>query len=183
VLVGHSIGGMIVQQFLADHPGIAGGAVLAETSPAFGKPDGDWQRAFIAARLGPLDRGATMRDLADGMVDDLVGDDPDPRGLAAARASMAEVPDATYRAMVLALMGFDQRAALARIDVPTLLISGTRDDNAPAAMMAKMAARIPGARYVELAGVGHLANLERPDVFNAVLDDFLATSSFGRPAS
>jgi len=183
VLVGHSIGGMIVQQFLADHPGIAGGAVLAETSPAFGKPDGDWQRAFIAARLGPLDRGATMRDLADGMVDDLVGDDPDPRGLAAARAAMAEVPDATYRAMVLALMGFDQRAALPRIDVPTLLIAGTRDDNAPAAMMAKMATRIPGARYVELAGVGHLANLERPDTFNAVLDDFLATASFGRPAS
>jgi 3-oxoadipate enol-lactonase len=183
VLVGHSIGGMIVQQFLADHPGIAGGAVLAQTSPAFGKPDGDWQKAFIAARLDPLDRGATMRDLAAGMVGDLVGDDPDPRGLEAARASMAAVPDATYRAMVHALVGFDQRAALKRIDVPTLVLSGSRDTNAPAPMMAKMASYIPGARYVEIAGAGHLVNLEQPGAFNAALDDFLATSSFGRPAS
>lgn len=183
VLVGHSIGGMIVQQFLADHPGIAGGAVLAETSPAFGKPDGDWQQAFVEARLGPLDRGATMRDLAGGMVAELVGDDPDPRGLDAARASMAAVPDATYRAMVHALVGFDQRAALKRIDVPTLVLSGEKDSNAPAPMMAKMASYIPGARYVEIAGAGHLVNLERPGAFNAALDDFLAASSFGRPAS
>lgn len=183
VLVGHSIGGMIVQQFLVDHPGIAGGAVLAETSPAFGKPDGDWQKAFVAARLDPLDRGATMRDLAAGMVDDLVGEAPDPRGLDAARASMAAVPDVTYRAMVHALVGFDQRAALKRIDVPTLVLSGSRDTNAPAPMMAKMASYIPGARYVEIAGAGHLVNLEQPAAFNAALDDFLATSSFGRPAS
>src|SRR5471030_1148778 len=36
VLVGHSIGGMIVQQLLADEPAIALAAVLAQTSPAFG---------------------------------------------------------------------------------------------------------------------------------------------------
>ena len=39
-------------------------------------------------------------------------------------------------------------------------------------MMAKMANYIPGSVYVELEGVGHLANLERPDEFNAVLWDF-----------
>jgi 3-oxoadipate enol-lactonase len=40
-------------------------------------------------------------------------------------------------------------------------------------MMAKMASYISSATYVELEGVGHLANLERPDVFNAALDQFL----------
>jgi 3-oxoadipate enol-lactonase len=40
-------------------------------------------------------------------------------------------------------------------------------------MMAKMASYIRFAKYVELDGVGHLANLERPAAFNAALDDFL----------
>jgi 3-oxoadipate enol-lactonase len=40
-------------------------------------------------------------------------------------------------------------------------------------MMAKMASYIPSAKYVELEGVGHLANLERPGAFNAALDRFL----------
>ncbi|WFU45025.1 alpha/beta hydrolase [Bradyrhizobium sp. CB82] len=176
VLVGHSIGGMIVQQWLTQHPQAARAVVLAQTSPAFGKSDGDWQRSFIAARLGPLDRGETMASLAPSLVKDLVGDDPDANGMNVARDCMASVPEASYRAMMLALIGFDRRSALKDIAVPTLLLSGSRDNNAPAPMMAKMAGFIPAARYVELTGVGHLANLERPDAFNAAIDDFLRSS-------
>jgi len=173
ILVGHSIGGMIVQQLLANNPGIARAVVLAQTSPAFGKPDGEWQKSFIAARLGPLDRGQTMVSLAPSLVRELVGDDPDVRGIDLARDCMAGVPETTYRATMLALMGFDLRGALKDITVPTLLLSGSKDNNAPAPMMAKMASFIPSAKYVELDGVGHLANLERPGAFNAALDQFL----------
>jgi 3-oxoadipate enol-lactonase len=52
-------------------------------------------------------------------------------------------------------------------------LSGSKDNNAPAPMMAKMAGYIPSSRYVELDGVGHLANLECPDAFNAALGEFL----------
>jgi 3-oxoadipate enol-lactonase len=173
VIVGHSIGGMIVQQWLAKSPLIAGAVVLAQTSPAFGKPDGDWQKAFIDARLGPLDRGETLASLAPSLVKELVGDDPDPGGMDLARDCMAAVPEASYRAAMLALMGFDLRNALKNIAVPTLVLSGSKDNNAPAPMMAKMASYIPSAKHVELKGVGHLANLERPVAFNAVLDHFL----------
>ena len=173
IIVGHSIGGMIVQQLLAKSPRIARAIVLAQTSPAFGKPDGDWQKAFIDARLGPLDRGETLRSLAPSLVKELVGDDPDVSGVDLARDCMAAVPEATYRATMLALMGFDLRRALKSIAVPTLVLSGSKDDNAPAPMMAKMAGYIPFAKYVELEGVGHLANLERPGAFNAALDRFL----------
>ena len=176
VIVGHSIGGMIVQQLLTDDPEIASAVVLAQTSPAFGKPEGEWQKQFIEARLGPLDRGETLVSLAPTLVKELIGDDPDPQGVALARDCMANVPPATYRATMLALMGFDLRHALKEISVPTLLLSGSRDNNAPAPMMAKMASYVPGAVYVELEGVGHLANLERPDEFNAVLWDFLMES-------
>ena len=40
-------------------------------------------------------------------------------------------------------------------------------------MMAKTATYIPSAEYVELAGVGHLANLERPAAFDEALGRFL----------
>jgi 3-oxoadipate enol-lactonase len=74
---------------------------------------------------------------------------------------------------MLALLGFDQRSALKEIKVPTLVLSGSKDKNAPAPMMAKMASYIPSATYLELEGVGHLVNLERPDAFNTALDQFL----------
>lgn len=173
ILVGHSIGGMIVQQWLTKHPDAAAAVVLAQTSPAFGKADGDWQKEFIGARLGPLDRGETMASLAPNLVKELVGDDADVRGMELARDCMAAVPEASYRASMLALLGFDRRHGLKNIAVPTLVLSGSRDKNAPAPMMAKMATYIPSATYVELEGAGHLVNLERPAAFNAALDSFL----------
>src|ERR1700726_325740 len=96
ILVGHSIGGMIVQQLLAKSPNIASAVVLAQTSPAFGKPDGDWQKSFIEARLGPLDRGETMVSLAPTLVKELVGDNH--RGMQIAHECMASVAQTTYRA-------------------------------------------------------------------------------------
>ena len=59
---------------------------------------------------------------------------------------MASVPEATHRATMLALMGFDQRRALGSIAVPTLVLSGSKDRNAPAPMMAKMATYIPSVQ-------------------------------------
>jgi 3-oxoadipate enol-lactonase len=173
VLIGHSIGGMIVQQWLVKHPRAATAVVLAQTSPAFGKADGDWQKSFIEARLGPLDRGETMATLAPVLVSELAGDDPDAGGMQVARDCMASVSEKSYRASMLALLGFDLRKALGDIKVPTLVLSGSKDRNAPAPMMAKMATYIPSATYVELEGAGHLVNLERPGAFNGALDRFL----------
>jgi 3-oxoadipate enol-lactonase len=180
ILVGHSIGGMIVQQLLVHDPIIAEYVVLAQTSPAFGRPGGDWQKQFLEARLGPLDRGETMASLAPGVVADLVGDDADPAGIELACACMASVPEASYRAAMRSMFGFDLRKSLSQICVPTLVIAGTKDKNAPAPMVKKMASFIPNATYVELEGVGHLVALEQPKEFNAVLDDFLRMAS---PAS
>jgi 3-oxoadipate enol-lactonase len=39
--------------------------------------------------------------------------------------------------------------------------------------MAKTATYIPSAEYVELPGVGHLANLERPDAFDKAVGGFV----------
>jgi 3-oxoadipate enol-lactonase len=172
-LVGHSMGGMVAQQFAVDHQHRLHSLTLSGTSPAFGPPDGAFQKKFIARALAPLDAGKSMAEIAALSIPAMMAPDPDPRGRATAIACMARSSPATYRAALRALAGFDQRANLARIHVPTLVLAGANDANAPAAMMERMAAKIPGASFVCLAGLGHLANLERPAAFDAALRDFL----------
>jgi pimeloyl-ACP methyl ester carboxylesterase len=166
VLIGHSMGGMVAQEALAACPGKIDGVVLSATSPAFGKPDGGWQREFLAARLGPLDAGRTMADLAPALVAAMTGPDAEEAGVRLATDVMARVSGETYRRALHALVRFDRRDALGAIRVPTLVVAGDRDANAPPAVMEKMAARIPGAQYRVLAGCGHLSNLECPAAFN-----------------
>jgi pimeloyl-ACP methyl ester carboxylesterase len=173
-LVGHSMGGMIVQTALRRRPDGYRAAVLCCTSPAFGDPTGEFQRKFVAERLAPLDAGATMPMLAASIVDGIVGPSPDPAGRALAIETMAATPASTYRAAVQCLVTFDERANLPNIRIPVLCLAGEHDRNAPAAMMQRMAAKIPGARYVCLAGVGHLPNLEAPHAFDAAVLEFLA---------
>lgn len=172
-LVGHSMGGMVAQELVATRPERVRSLTLVATTAALGRPDGDWQRSFVETRLGPLDRGQTMADLAPAIFARLVGDDPDPAGVAQAIASMSRVPEATYRAAIHCLLTFDRRAALARIDAPTLLLAGERDTTAPPAVMERMAAKIPAARFQVVPRAGHLANLEQPAAFNHALARFL----------
>jgi pimeloyl-ACP methyl ester carboxylesterase len=172
-LVGHSLGGMVAQTALRRRPDGYAAAVLCCTSPAFGDPGGEFQRKFVADRLAPLDRGQSMAELAGSIVDGIVGPAPDAAGRELAVACMAAVPADTYRAAVRCLTGFDERGNLASIRVPVLCLSGEHDSNAPPRMMERMAARIPGARYVCLAGVGHLPNLEAPAAFDAAVIGFL----------
>lgn len=174
-LVGHSMGGMVAQEFAVERQDRLFSLTLSATSSAFGSPDGEFQRRFVRDRLAPLDGGATMADLADELVAGMMSGDADPKGLERARRCMSEVPEATYRAAVRCITGFDRRENLSRIRVPALAVAGENDANAPAAMMERMASRVAGCRYVRLPGLGHLANLENPAAFNVVLEEFLAT--------
>jgi 3-oxoadipate enol-lactonase len=58
--------------------------------------------------------------------------------------------------------------------VPTLLIAGEHDRNAPPAVMKKMADSIPHSSYLVMKGIGHLQNLEAPDDFDGLLLNFLS---------
>ena len=173
VLVGHSLGGMIAQTMLRRNPDGYRAAVLVGTSSAFGRPDGDFQKKFVADRLAPLQSGKTMAELAAGMINEIIGPAPDPQGKSMAIASMAAAPAATYQACVEAIVMFEERANLGLIRVPTLCLVGEFDRNAPPPMMERMAAKIPGAKFTLLPGLGHLPNLENPAAFNAAVLDFL----------
>jgi pimeloyl-ACP methyl ester carboxylesterase len=180
ILLGHSMGAMVAQEVVARRPALVNRLVLCGTSPSFGKPDGDWQRDFITQRTAPLDAGQTMADLAAVLVPQMIGPGALPEGVALATHCMAGVHPATYRKALEAIVTFDRRAALPLIQVPTLLVAGEFDKNAPPAVMQKMAERIAGSRYAELPGIGHLMNLEAPDEFDALVLGFLADTAAAR---
>ena len=67
---------------------------------------------------------------------------------------------------------FDLSADLARITAPTLVIGCTHDRIRTPDMVAKAAAAIPSARYVE-ANTGHFMAVETPDLFTELAIPFL----------
>ena len=181
-LLGHSMGGMVAQEMVARRPRCTSRLILCGTSPSFGKPDGDWQRDFIAQRTAPLDAGRSMVELAESMVPQMVGPGALPEGLRLARHCMGGVSPATYRRALEALVTFDRRANLPHITVPVLLLAGEYDRHAPPSVMKKMADAIPRSTYVEMHSIGHLQNLEAPEAFDAAVLNFLSSSAFPRVA-
>lgn len=59
------------------------------------------------------------------------------------------------------------------IDVPTLIIAGTRDVFTPRSAAERMARRIPGSEIMLLPGATHYAALEYPEMINLRLEKFL----------
>jgi pimeloyl-ACP methyl ester carboxylesterase len=123
-----------------------------------------------------------MADMAPRLVERMMAPGFDPAGRALAIDVMSAVPPDTYRAAVRCLVTFDERGNLGKIGVPVLCLACESDPNAPAAVMERMASKVPGARYVCLAGLGHLPNLEAPAVFDAAILQFLR-EVLSRPAS
>lgn len=172
VLVGHSMGGMVAQEAYARFPEIVKALVLAFTSASFAGGT-EFAKRFIAERIGPLDEGRTMAEIAARLMPTMRGRKSDPQGAAHAERIMAGILPDTYRAAVRLVTTFDRKESLARIAVPTLLVAGSDDKTAPPGMMQQMAAAIPDSELVVLDGCGHLGPLDQPEAFNAALERFL----------
>jgi pimeloyl-ACP methyl ester carboxylesterase len=63
---------------------------------------------------------------------------------------------------------------LARIEVPFWSVLGENDEFITQEHADYLAAAVPGARRVALPGVSHFAPVQRPDIFNAAMLEFLA---------
>jgi pimeloyl-ACP methyl ester carboxylesterase len=174
VLVGHSMGGLIAQEAYFRYPHLVKALVLTFTSAAF-VGGSNFAKQFVAERIGPLDEGQTMAQIAARLTPTHRGARSDPVGVELAERIMGKVPPETYRKSLHLLTTFDRRANLPNIAVPTLLIAGSDDKTAPAAIMASMQRKIPGSELVVLEGCGHLGPMEQPAEFNAALERFLRT--------
>jgi pimeloyl-ACP methyl ester carboxylesterase len=171
-ILGHSMGGMLALDFVATYPARVKSLILFAASPAFPPPDSDFAKAFVAACLAPLDAGG-MAAVARELEKNHFGPKADLKGVKISAAVLNACPAETYRQSLTTITTFDRRAALEGINVPTLVIAAEADINAPAKGVEKMAGKIPGAEFICLPGLGHLANLEAPDVFNRAVLDFL----------
>jgi pimeloyl-ACP methyl ester carboxylesterase len=70
----------------------------------------------------------------------------------------------------------DSTGFLHEISIPTLVVVGERDALTPPADSEAIAAAIPGARLVTIAGAGHLTPMERPKAVAGALAEFFASS-------
>jgi pimeloyl-ACP methyl ester carboxylesterase len=78
-----------------------------------------------------------------------------------------------YRAMAHSMAEADLRDVLPRIEVPALLLYGELDQRAPLQVANELHERIPSSRLVVIEGVGHAANVEAPEEFNAHVRTFI----------
>jgi 3-oxoadipate enol-lactonase len=67
----------------------------------------------------------------------------------------------------------DQRALLAAIRAPVLVVAGEEDRTFAVAETRAMAQVIPGAEFVVMARTAHLAALENPEEVNGLIEGFL----------
>jgi 3-oxoadipate enol-lactonase len=97
-----------------------------------------------------------------------------PELIARVRATLAEAPAAGVAAAVRALMTRpDRTRAASSYDGPALLVSGAEDALTPPPLQQAMHAVMPRATLEVIEHAGHLASLERPGEFNAILQRFL----------
>ena len=172
IIVGHSMGGLVAQEFYARYPEKVAALALCFTSAAFAAGT-DFAKHFVAARIAPLDAGKSMAEIAHEVMPAQRGRITDKDGVERAVRIMAGIPPATYRKAVQIITTFDRRADLPKIAVPALLVAGSDDVTAPAQLMGSMAQKIPHAEFVVLRGCGHLGPLDQPEQFNKVLEGFL----------
>ncbi len=168
-VVGLSMGGYTALAFAQHHPARLAALVLADTRAAADSSE---------ARRGREDARALIESSGsstylDRSLPRLLAPDATPALLARVRA-LAEARGERIIAGLAALRDRpDRTGELAAIPCPTLVIAGARDQVVPLDEMRGLSAAIPKARFVALGGAGHLANLEAPAPFEAVLGAFL----------
>ncbi len=155
---GVSVGGCVGLQLLLDHPARVTSAVLLCTGARIGDP------AMWSGRIGQVSvsgtsvmiAGSAERWFAPGFLD------RSPSTGSALLQSLQDADDVGYLQVCEALAGFDVRDRLGEIDRPVLAIAGTADSVTPSTGLRAIAEGVQHGRFVELAGVAHLAPAEAP---------------------
>jgi non-heme chloroperoxidase len=180
VLVGHSMGGVAVQQFVTSFPDVArervAGIVLLSTlaraplAANTARLEGPLER--VVAGLPDSTRVWNARNLGFVLARVGFGKQPKPSHVELVRRMMADCADETRRLAPYALVGLDLTEAITHIDLPTLVIGGTADLLTPPAEARRIANLVPNARLELLDGGGHMLMLERTTEFDRLVIDF-----------
>jgi 3-oxoadipate enol-lactonase len=167
---GLSIGGMVGMWLAAHAPERIERLVLVCTSAHLPPAEGWRDRASAVREAG------TVEAVADAVVErwltpGFAAEHPELR--AELRAMLVANDPEGYAASCGAIERMDLRAELARIEAPTLVISGADDPATPPEHQALIADSIPGARLETVAPAAHLAAVERPEAVTALIASHL----------
>ena len=168
-VIGLSLGGMVAQVLALEHPKDVRSLVLADTNSTL-PPEA--RRAMIergeSAKRGGM-ASVIESTLTRWFTPAFMGSDV----VARCRERLLADDVQGWAAAWHAISELDTEPRLGEIRVPTLVMTGEVDVSAPVARARAMAERIPGAVLHVVAGAPHMAPLERPDLFNPPVLDFL----------
>ncbi|CAM5491102.1 alpha/beta fold hydrolase [Eoetvoesiella caeni] len=176
-ILGHSIGGMVAQEFYHRHPQRVASLVLSATSAAFGSSDPQWKQEFIRQRTDAMAQYSSFAQAAPTLLSGFMGPECTPALREMASTAAREISTERYLDAMRLLVTFNRKAELGAIAVPTLLLAGELDTQAPPKGMKRMAEQIPNAQFQEIPAVRHMANLEAPHAFNQIIENFLSAQS------
>lgn len=172
VPIGHSMTTILVQKLAARHPTRMRGAVVC--GPMIELPPAG-KEAFAKRRE------TVLRDGMGAIADTVLGGalSPATREANAALAGLyremllCNDPEC-YAAQCQALMDGSAKADLANIRCPLLVMVGDQDAVTPLANAQAIAAAVPTAKIRIIPATAHATMMERPELFNAALLEFLA---------
>jgi 3-oxoadipate enol-lactonase len=163
--VGLSLGGAVGMQIAVAAPERIDRLVLACTAARFATPE-SWDARIALVRAGGMPA---------------VADEVLPRwftpvftGVERFREMFLALSPETYVRYCELLRDLDLRGVLGAIEAPTLAIGGAEDPTTPPGELESLVAELPRASLVVLERAAHLANVERPQEFNAALLEHLA---------
>jgi 3-oxoadipate enol-lactonase len=170
-VVGFSQGGMIAQTLAVQHPEQVAALMLVCTTcrSSPGVKDILEERIRQARTAGPE---AAARLAAKGIFS---------AGFAASQPAAIEwfvkwragMDQDAVIAATRAAYDFDVSEGLRTVKVPSLVVYGEEDVLTPPAAVKQVAAALPGAQLIGVAGAGHMIPFEQPERFERLLADFL----------
>jgi pimeloyl-ACP methyl ester carboxylesterase len=159
-VMGCSMGGMIVQRLALDHTDrlLSLTSVMSRTGETGYGESSKEALAFLLAPAAPsraayIDRQVAAHHVYGSKPEWL--DDDAIRTRAAAAYDRCFCPEGVGRQMMAVMHDGSRSDELAELDLPTLVIHGSRDTLIDPSGGRRTAELIPGARYVEIEGMGH----------------------------
>ena len=162
---GLSLGGVVAIAMHALAPERCLSLILADTFAVHPDGQGITERSIAGS--------ADMRAFAEARADFLLAEPADPAVRSEVIETMAGIHPAAYRLGAEAVWLADQRDRVAKINVPTLILCGDQDRPTPPALSEELHQMIPHSRLEIIPSAGHLTNIEQPEAFSWLVEEFL----------
>jgi 3-oxoadipate enol-lactonase len=166
-ICGLSLGGVIAIALHAAAPKRCASLILADSFAVHPEGPAILDRAIEGSNAG-------MRVLAERRAPLLLSPTTPEQVRRSVIDAMAEIDPGAYRIGARAVWLADQRDRAAQIRVPTLVLVGDLDPVTPPALSQDLSGLIPHSKLEVIAGASHLSNLDHPDEFNRLVDQFLS---------